>query len=110
MGIARPPDSPWCIAHRGHHARCVENTLEAFASAYGMGCDGVEFDIQLSADGVPVIFHDDDLRRLAGRPEAVWELTAPELRALSLRDPETGAVGRIPTLKEVFREFLAPFF
>jgi len=90
--------TPWRIAHRGYHARCVENTLEAFASAYGLGCDLVEFDVQLSRDGIPVIFHDDDLRRLAGRPEPVCELTAAELAKISLRDPITSAVGRIPTL------------
>ncbi len=105
MSIAPSPPEPWRIAHRGYHARCVENTLEAFASAYGFGCDLVEFDVQLAADGVPVIFHDDDLRRLGRRSEAVCALPARELGRVELRDPATHAVGRIPTLAE----FLAAF-
>jgi glycerophosphoryl diester phosphodiesterase len=53
------------------------------------GCDGVEFDVQLAADGVPVILHDETLSRVQHRHERVGELTAAEL----------GAVG-IPTLTE----------
>ncbi len=110
MNTAPQARTPWRIAHRGYHARCVENTLEAFTAAYGLGCDGVEFDVQLCADGTPVVFHDDDLLRLAGRPEAVYELTARELRVLPLRDSLTSAVGRIPTLEEFLRKFGSMLF
>lgn len=51
------------IAHRGARAFAPENTLEAFAKAAQMGSDGVELDVQLSAEGVPVIWHDSDLLR-----------------------------------------------
>ena len=47
----------WKVAHRGWHKVHVENTLEAFRAAYDAGCDMVEFDVQLSRDGVPVVFH-----------------------------------------------------
>jgi glycerophosphoryl diester phosphodiesterase len=50
-------------AHRGGAAddRASQNTLAAFESAIAMGCDYVEFDVRLTADGVPVVFHDDEL-------------------------------------------------
>ncbi|QGG40245.1 glycerophosphodiester phosphodiesterase [Aeromicrobium yanjiei] len=50
-------------AHRGGVGgdRRAQNTLAAFESAIAMGCDYVEFDVRLTADGTPVIFHDDEL-------------------------------------------------
>jgi glycerophosphoryl diester phosphodiesterase len=62
----------WKVAHRGWHDLHIENTLEAFRAAYDAGCDMVEFDVQLTRDGVPVIFHDDDCKRLAGRRRMSW--------------------------------------
>jgi glycerophosphoryl diester phosphodiesterase len=46
------------LSHRGYHADLPENTLEAFELAVGMGVDGIETDIRLSADGLPILFHD----------------------------------------------------
>src|SRR6266436_1206940 len=46
------------ISHRGYHVRAPENTLESFAAAVAMGVDGIETDIRLSADRVPILFHD----------------------------------------------------
>ncbi len=82
---------PRVVAHRGRHDIHVENTLPAFRAAYASGCDMVEFDVQLSRDGIPVIFHDDDCRRLAGRLDRVFDLDWCELRELRL---STGKVGR----------------
>lgn len=50
-------------AHRGGAGddRAAENTLAAFEAAIAMGCDYVEFDVRLTADGHPVVFHDDEL-------------------------------------------------
>jgi glycerophosphoryl diester phosphodiesterase len=96
------------VAHRGRHEIHVENTMEAFGAAYAAGCDMVEFDVQLSRDGVPVIFHDDDCRRLAGRGESVFDLTWAELRKLELRR-QPGRKGepayRIPSLEEFLAEY-----
>ena len=55
------------LAHRGASDGRLENTLPAFAHAIERGADGVELDVQLSRDGEVVVFHDDDLVRLAGR-------------------------------------------
>jgi glycerophosphoryl diester phosphodiesterase len=46
------------ICHRGYHASTRENTLEAFAKASVLGADGIETDVRLSADGLPILFHD----------------------------------------------------
>src|SRR5262249_3557646 len=46
------------LGHRGYHATVPENTLEAFAQALALGADGIETDIRLSADELPILFHD----------------------------------------------------
>jgi glycerophosphoryl diester phosphodiesterase len=70
------------LAHRGDHARVPENTLAAFAAAVARpGCDGVEFDVRASADGVAVVLHDATLARVQGRPERADSLSAAQLDA-----------------------------
>lgn len=73
------PDLPTIIAHRGNAAEFPENTLEALGSAVALGVSFVEFDVQLTADFVPVLMHDADLARVGGRPECVHDLTWPVL-------------------------------
>jgi len=51
------------IAHRGYSSRAPENTLVAIEAAIAAGADAVEFDLHVTADGVPVLFHDEDLPR-----------------------------------------------
>ncbi len=89
------------IAHRGWHGRHPENTLEALLEAYTQGCDMVEFDVQLSKDGEPIVFHDDDCRRMCGLDAPIHSLTREEIRRIPIRrDNEEWA---IPEL----RRFLA---
>lgn len=98
---------PLAIAHRGRHDVHLENTLEAFRAAYDAGCDLVEFDVQLSRDGVPFVFHDDDGMRLAGRREFVHEVDWKDLRTWVMPPgPEGNPAGyRIPSLEEFLGEF-----
>jgi glycerophosphoryl diester phosphodiesterase len=84
------------IAHRGDTKVALENTLPAFESALKLGVDGIELDLQLSRDGHAVVFHDDDLRRLAGRDGTIDQFTLVELRTIRLSDG-----GQIPTLEEL---------
>lgn len=73
------------LAHRGDWRRAPENTLPALLAALAVpGCDGLEFDVQPSADGVPILLHDDTLARVQGRPERADELTAAQLGALGV--------------------------
>lgn len=94
------PAHPLVIGHRGARRVAVENTLESLKIAIDQGGDGVEFDVQVTADGEPVLFHDDDLRRLTGRPETVAQLTWRELAALPQTDGDLRAV-RVTHLDEV---------
>ena len=74
------------FAHRGLHdidRGIVENTLPAFDTAVRAGY-GMELDVQLTKDGQLVVFHDDDLQRLADDPRRVDQCTLAELQAMSL--------------------------
>ena len=87
-------------AHRGLHntARGIpENSMKAFQEAVAGGY-GIELDVQLSKDEIPVVFHDSNLRRMCGVDANVSSLSLDELKRLSLG----GTQERIPT----FQEFL----
>lgn len=102
--------APFIIGHRGSSARAPENTLAAFERALGEGADGVEFDVRLAADGVPVVIHDATLKRTALRDGRVASLTSSELKRLdagawfNLRFPEKAhaafSAEGVPTLAE----------
>ena len=88
------------FAHRGLHdggKEIVENTLPAFAAARDGGY-GMELDIRFTRDMRVVVFHDDDLSRLAGDPRRIRDLTLGELRGIPLMGREDA---RVPTLREV---------
>jgi glycerophosphoryl diester phosphodiesterase len=72
------------IAHRGASAYAPENTLAAFELAARQGADMIELDVQRSADGVLVIFHDDTTERWDGRARLASECTLAELLALDI--------------------------
>jgi glycerophosphoryl diester phosphodiesterase len=89
------------LAHRGDWRTAPENTLAAFVAALAVpACDGLEFDVRVSADGVPVICHDATLARTHGRPERVDALTADALEALDvpMLADVLATVGRTPFL------------
>lgn len=92
---------PALIAHRGASQEAPENTLAAFARAVADGADGVELDVRLTRDGVPVVFHDDDLARLTGAHGPIEALDAAAVGALRVRGEG------VPTLHAVV-EALAP--
>jgi glycerophosphoryl diester phosphodiesterase len=87
------------LAHRGLHGDGVpENSLASFAAAAHAGY-GVELDVHLSRDGVPVVHHDTSLRRLTGRNARIGELTAAQLGTLRL----AGTDEHVPTLAQALR-------
>lgn len=75
-------NSPLIIGHRGASAEAPENTLAAFQMAIDSGADGIEFDVRLAADGVPVVIHDASLRRTAFRAGVISHLTSADLAAV----------------------------
>ncbi len=75
---------PLIIGHRGASALAPENTLAAFKKAIDDGADGIEFDVRLAADGIPVIIHDETLRRTGGIDRRVNEMTSAELAEIDV--------------------------
>jgi glycerophosphoryl diester phosphodiesterase len=95
------------IAHRGARRDRPENTIAAFDEALRQGCDAIELDLQLSADGVPVVYHDRTLAKVGGGRKRVSQLTLKELEKL-----DAGAHfgrryrgERLPTLERVLRRY-----
>jgi glycerophosphoryl diester phosphodiesterase len=95
------------VAHRGNAYDFPENTLAAFESALNLGLKFLELDVQLSADGVPIVIHDASLERTAGIVGSVFEMRAREIRQIEV--PETVRFGeryrgtRIPLLRDVLK-------
>ncbi len=79
---------PVFIAHRGYAAAWPENTLLAIDAARKAGARYIEVDIQLSADSVPVLFHDRDLQRLCQQPGAIHDYSDAELQQFAVSYPE----------------------
>ncbi|MFF3207222.1 glycerophosphodiester phosphodiesterase [Streptomyces sp. NPDC002962] len=80
------------VAHRGDPYRFRENTVDSLRSALDRGADAVEFDVRLTRDGVPVLLHDETLKRLWGQDRPLRSLSAAEVRGLT--------AGAVPTLAE----------
>lgn len=91
-------------AHRGASGHAPENTMPAFELAYELGANGIELDVQLTKDGVPVVIHDETLNRVCGVNGQVKDYTLAELKTFSanLYYPAYGEEVRIPTLEEVY--------
>lgn len=75
---------PRVIGHRGAAAAAPENTLASIRRAAEEGAPWVEFDVMLTADGVPVLFHDDSLLRTTGREGAMSETPFAALAGLEV--------------------------
>lgn len=97
------------FAHRGLSLEYPENTISAFKAAEKAGADGIELDVQLSKDGVPMVIHDESLERTTNGSGFVRDCTARQLKTLSagkwfgLRF----RAGAIPSLQEVL-DWLKP--
>ena len=90
------------MAHRGFSGKFPENTLLAFKEAIKLGVDSVELDVHHTKDGVIVVSHDKDLKRCAGKPGEITQLTYAEIQTYDLPQQQ-----KVPTLKEVL-ECLTP--
>ncbi len=93
------------IAHRGASAYYPENTLVAFAGAITMAADMVELDVQLTADGEVVVFHDEKINRCTNGKGAIADYTLARLKKLDAGSwfAENYAGVRVPTLAEVLK-------
>ena len=95
------------IAHRGANTLAPENTMASFRKAVEVGAGGLEFDVQLSKDGVVVVIHDEKLERTTNGSGLVKDYSLEELHRLDagkwFGDQFTGE--KIPTLEQVLDEF-----
>ena len=88
------------FVHRGGDEVKTENTLEAFQCSSDLGFTFMETDVQFTKDSEVVIFHDIDLKRIAGIEKKISELSIKEIKSIDLI---TG--GKIPTLDELLYSF-----
>src|SRR5688572_31642404 len=96
------PHQPLIVAHRGDSADRPENTHAAFAAALAAEVDGIELDVRLSRDGVPLVCHDDTLARFGGTTCSLRKLSAARIRAVDVGSWKHArfAEERVPTLDE----------
>ncbi|WP_240643797.1 glycerophosphodiester phosphodiesterase [Antribacter gilvus] len=101
--VAGPRRRPVVVAHRGNSSLAPQNTVAALDAAWRAGAGAIEIDVQLSADGVVVVIHDDTVDSTTDGSGAVADLTLAELRALDAGSwfSSHHAGERIPTLSEV---------
>ena len=90
-------------AHRGAPAYCPENTFLSFYTGIYMGANGIETDVWLTKDGVPVLFHDDTLNRVCGVDGCITDYTFEELQKFLVTKGDLS--DKIPTLEDFFAHF-----
>ena len=83
------------VGHRGARAFELENTVESFKKAIDLGANAIELDLRRSKDGIIIVCHDDNLKRLFGKEILVHKATLDELKQ--------STENRIATLEEVLR-------
>ncbi len=93
------------FAHRGFSARYPENTMAAFRAAYDCGADGIELDVQLTKDRIPVIIHDETIERTTNGIGFVKDFTFNELRNWEAGTTKNNQEQKcfIPSLDEYFQ-------
>lgn len=93
------------IAHRGASHAYPENTTAAYDAALQEGADGIELDLQLSSDGVPVIFHDDRLGKLGHPRKRIRDFTLAQLQTMDTGRWFGAVPARLLTLDEVLEAY-----
>ncbi len=79
---------PALVAHRGQMETYPENTLIGLEAALQCGAVYVEFDVQSTADGVLVVFHDVELERVTGVPGSLFEMPFDALKSIRVSEPD----------------------
>lgn len=91
------------IGHRGYPEKYPENTLIGFQAALDLGADGVELDVHLSKDCVPIVFHDESFDRTADLAGSIRDTDAAEIIELSVHEPGRFADKFYPTFPSTLR-------
>jgi len=105
------PETWWCnrpliLGHRGASHTAPENTLAAFREAARMGADGIELDVHLSADGVPVVMHNAHVNATTDGAGPICAMSLAQIKELDAGSHFAACFAgeRVPTLEEVFAE------
>ncbi|WP_390885866.1 glycerophosphodiester phosphodiesterase family protein [Lactobacillus kimbladii] len=85
------------FGHRGYPVKFAENSMEGFRNAVQNGAEGIEFDVHLTKDGIPVVMHDEKVDRTTDGTGYIKDFTLSNLRQLHLSNGES-----VPTLQELF--------
>ncbi len=95
------------LGHRGTPLRYPENTMAGFAGALEEGAHGIELDVRITKDGVPVVFHDARLNRMTNGRGFLKSKTLSEIKQLTIAGAFAPAANanKIPTLEEVLQAF-----
>lgn len=106
LGSVTGEDTTVIIAHRGASAAAPENTMAAVKQAVSDGADWVEIDVQETAEGEVVVFHDSDFMKLSKNPLKIWDATRADLDDLDIGSwfDARFADERVPTLAAVLEE------
>jgi len=91
------------VAHRGFANDNIENTVQAFLNATDY-CDYIELDIRESVNGIPIVFHDSNLKRLCGNDRKVSNLSVDEIQEYTIRNSNQV----IPTFQDVLSKIESP--
>jgi glycerophosphoryl diester phosphodiesterase len=110
--LADPRGPRLLFGHRGYSALAPENTLAAFQTLVEQGIPGAELDVQLSADGQPVVIHDFTLERTAGLAARVRDTPLAAIRELDAGQwwGERFRGQKVPLLEEVFAAFAGSLY
>lgn len=110
MNRPDPSNRPLLIAHRGASSIAPENTLLAFRRAIELKADGIELDVQLTSDGVPICAHNDDLSQLTHHRGYLHQTPFATVRSLDVGSHKgpTFAGIQMPTLAEAL-ELISPY-
>ncbi|KAJ8956498.1 hypothetical protein NQ318_019216 [Aromia moschata] len=99
------------VAHRGAGLDAPENSLQAFKLCSEKGCDAIEFDVQLTSDGIPIVFHDSTLERMTDLSLAINQSKWEQLSSvdISVKHPfkDRFSNTNIPTLDQAISQMLA---
>ena len=92
-------------AHRGASEYYPENTLSSFVAGIDMGADGIETDVQISKDGVLMIYHDDSMEAKTGFSGRIADYTYDELRAARVKNEKYGREDCLMTFEDFLKYF-----
>jgi glycerophosphoryl diester phosphodiesterase len=104
QAFRKPDNIPAITAHRGASIAAPENTIAAFDEAISEKSDWIELDVHETKDGVLIISHDANLKRITGKKAYVYNLNYNEIEKLNIITNINYPNTKIPTLEDVFKE------